>query len=295
MPIFSMTGFARAEGERDGFDWTWEIKSVNGRGLDVRFRLPPGFDYLEPALRTAVAERLTRGNVSVALNLNIQPGAAAVQVNREILDSLLATAAELEGAPGTAPARLDGLLAVRGVIESREPDLSGAEQEARESDVLGSFGDAVQSLADIRGEEGARLAKVVEQDTADVADLAVRAAAATAAREDAFRQRLKERVQALLDEIPGLPEERLAQEVAAQLVKTDVAEELERLRAHVSAIGDLLGEGGAIGRRLDFLCQELNREANTLCAKANDVELGQIGLDLKAVIDRMREQVQNIE
>lgn len=292
--IASMTGFARADGQSDSHVWTFEVKSVNGRGLDVRFRLPAGFDALETTARTEIARRLRRGNVSVALAVSRAAGAAAMRINRTLLDQLIAVCRDYADA-GLAPPSLDGLLAIRGVVEPAEESESDEARVQLEAAVAATLVEALERLVAARFAEGARLAEVLAAQIAEIERLTDEASRTAAMQPAALKERLRSQVQALLDSVPALPEERLAQEAALLIARADVREELDRLRAHVAAARELLTEGGAIGRRLDFLCQELNREANTLCSKSSDVELTRIGLALKAAIEQFREQVQNIE
>jgi uncharacterized protein (TIGR00255 family) len=289
-----MTGFARSDGALGAHSWTFEIKSVNGRNLDVRSRLPSGFDQLDQQIRAAVAARLKRGSVSVSLAVLRQNAATQYRVNRDLLDRLVALSHEIAGA-GVEPARVDGLLAVRGVVEAVEEPESEEERAEVEVAMLATLDQALGRLADARLAEGARLITVLSNHLAEIERL-VRAAGDTAAAQPAaLRERLRTQLAALLEAVPALPEERLAHEAALIVSKADVREELDRLAAHVAAARDLLARGGAVGRQLDFLCQEFNREANTLCSKSADVELTRIGLALKAAIEQLREQVQNIE
>lgn len=297
MTVYSMTGFAQIEGRDETFDWVWEAKSVNGRGLDLRCRLGGGLDRLEPTVRKAVAQHFKRGNLSVSLRLTRHVGSQQVQVNRQLLDELIALAGEYRSAEGIERPGLDGLLALRGVIEpvgEAEEDKQG-ENAARDKALLNSLGEALDGLATARAAEGAHLGEIVSAQLADMQSLSERAGESAALRPVAAKARLEAQVSALLEAGAPLPEERLVQELALLAVKTDIREELDRLVTHISAATALLAEGGAIGRKLDFLAQELNREANTLCAKSNDPQLSEIGLELKAVIDQFREQVQNIE
>jgi uncharacterized protein (TIGR00255 family) len=291
-----MTGFARVEGSQDGTSWAWELKSVNSKSLDVRLRLPPGFDYLEPLLRTSLAQRLKRGAISATLSLTRDAGAGGgLRVNRAALDQILALADELTGRIEAAPPRLDGLLALRGVLEAAGEEESPEAREMLAAVFLAGWEAALASLVAMREAEGARLAAVLRERLAEMTLLAAAAEASAAAQPDAIRARLRSLVAALLDASPALPEERLAQEAALLVARADIREELDRLAAHLAAAQDLLREGTAIGRRFDFLCQEFNREANTLCSKSADVELTRTGLALKAAIEQLREQVQNIE
>ncbi|HUL09424.1 MAG TPA: YicC/YloC family endoribonuclease [Candidatus Acidoferrum sp.] len=299
MPIASMTGFARAEGAdaadlHPGLHWAWEVKSVNGRNLDVRCRLPPGFEALESPARAALAERFKRGNFALTLTLARGGEPPRARINRELLDQLIALAGDLGGR--TERPRLDSLLGVRGVVEVVEEAEPTEEQRAvRLTRMNETLARALAALDAMRHEEGARLAALVGQHLDAIEALRQRAAATAAAQPAALKARLKAQLDALLEASPALPEERLAQEAALLVTKADVREELDRLAAHVAAARKLLAEGGAVGRKFDFLCQEFNREANTLCSKSADVELTAIGLELKAAIDQLREQVQNIE
>ena len=295
MSVHSMTGFARAEGRDGTVDWVWEAKSVNGRGLDLRCRLGNGLEALEPALRKAVAARFKRGNVSINLRLARQAGTSQVRVNRELLDDLIALAGEYRGAEGIERPGLDGLLALRGVIEPVDEIEAGEDGAARDKSIAASMEELLDELSAARAAEGASLGDIVGAQLAEMARLSQRAGECAALRPEAAKLRLTAQVAALLEAGAPALEERLAQELAILAVKSDVREELDRLATHIAAAGALLSEGGAVGRKLDFLSQELNREANTLCAKSNDVQLSDIGLELKAVIDQFREQVQNIE
>jgi uncharacterized protein (TIGR00255 family) len=291
-----MTGFARADGAEDGLSWAWELKSVNGKGLDLRLRLPPGYDAIEPGMRNLLAARLKRGNVSVNLNLEKRAGAATLRVNREILNQVLALANEITHQVEAAPPRLDGLLAIRGVLETAEEEEPSAEQrERRHKAMLASAEVALGRLVEMREAEGTRLGEVLERRLEEIAGLVRDAEATAGAQPEAIRTRLKSLVAALMETGASFSEERLAQEAALLVGRADVREELDRLEAHIAAARDLLGEGTGIGRRFDFLCQEFNREANTLCSKSADLELTRIGLALKSSIEQLREQVQNVE
>lgn len=293
MGIASMTGFARSEGDVLGISWVWEIKSVNGKSLDLRVRLGPGFDSLEPQLRALLTQRFRRGNFSANLGVT-RTAPAAVRVNRETLAQLVGLMKELAGEIEAAPPRIDGLLALRGVVETVEDEADAVLEERRQA-VLASWANALEKLTDARAEEGARLATVLRTQLADMTRLVEAAAACAAAQPAAIRERLQTMLVNLADLVPGMPEERVAQEMALLVARSDIREELERLRAHLGQAADLLQQEEAVGRRLDFLCQELNREANTLCSKSADIELTRIGLSLKAAVEQFREQVQNIE
>ncbi|HVM81941.1 MAG TPA: YicC/YloC family endoribonuclease [Stellaceae bacterium] len=293
--IASMTGFARAEGDAEGIAWTWEIKSVNSKSLDLRFRLPPGLDALELPLRALLSERLKRGSIGVNLVLARAGGGGGVRVNRAALEQVLALARELAREIDAAPPTVDGLLALRGVLDGGEEELDTAARERREAALIASFRQAIDALGTMRRAEGARLGLVLQERLDDIAKLVAAAESSAAAQPEAIRQRLRTLIAALVEAVPAMSEERLAQEAALLVARGDIREELDRLHAHIAAARELLAEGGAIGRRLDFLCQEFNREANTLCSKSADVELTRTGLALKAAIEQLREQVQNIE
>ncbi len=295
MGVHSMTGFARAEGRDGTVDWIWEAKSVNGRGLDLRCRLATGLEALEPELRKAATARFKRGNISINLRLARQTVTPQVRVNRELLDNLIALAGEYRGAEGIERPGLDGLLALRGVIEPVDEVEDGGDCAARDKAIAASMAELLDELSAARAAEGASLSEIVGAQLAAMEDLSQRAGESAALRPEAAKARLEAQVAALLEAGAPLAEERLAQELAMLAVKTDIREELDRLGTHIAAAKALVSEGGAIGRKLDFLAQELNREANTLCAKSNDAQLSDIGLELKAVIDQFREQVQNIE
>ena len=295
MPVASMTGFARGTGRDGDFTWTWEAKSVNARGLDMRCRMPPGMDSLEPEVRRRLGDHFKRGNFNIALQVNRAARQTRIVINREALAQVEALARELRDDLGLEPPRVDGLLNVRGVIETIEEEEDETERGRRETAILASLDETLDALAAARREEGARLADVLAAQLDQIAALTDAARASEANRPERRRERLGEQLAEVLGSIPALSEERLNQEVALLLVKADTREETDRLQAHVAAARELLENGGPAGRRLDFLCQEFNRESNTLCSKAAEVELTGIGLDLKAVIDQFREQVQNVE
>jgi uncharacterized protein (TIGR00255 family) len=288
-----MTGFARAEGEADGISWIWEVKSVNGRALELRLRLPAGFEPIEPQLRAALAQHCRRGNIAANLAVTrLTP--PAIRINRAMLAQIVALLRELSGEIDAAPPRLDGLVGMRGVIETVEDDPDDI-VEARRAAVLAGWSVTLDRLATARSEEGARLAAILADQRGALASLVEAASGCAAAQPAAIRARLEALLAELSGLAPAMPEERVAQELAMLVSRADVREELDRLRAHLAQVGDLFERGEAIGRQLDFLCQELNREANTLCSKSADIELTRIGLSLKAAIEQFREQVQNLE
>ena len=295
MPIASMTGFARTEGESGSTRWVWELKSVNGKGLDIRCRLPQGSDALDALVRAAIAERCRRGNISVTLTVSHDDRESRLTVNEDLLNQLLDLADRYtDRLHGDRP-RFEGLLGVRGVLETAEHEEGAEESEARAAAMGQSFHAALDRLTDARRVEGDKLETVVRGLIEDITGSTAAAAETGAAQPESLRRRLLDQIAPLLEALPALPEERIAQEVALLASKADIQEEIDRLKAHCDAATTLVDEGGPVGRRLDFLCQEFNREANTICSKSGDIALTRIGLDLKASIDRLREQVQNIE
>ena len=295
MPISSMTGFARASGERQGLFWQWEIKSVNGKALDVRLRLPPGFEALETPVRAALAAAFRRGNLQVSLSVSGQVARETVRLNQDILDRLVAAGEGLRDRIGGDALRADVLLSIKGVVEvATEPEEEG-EAEARNGAMLKSFQEALTALAAARREEGDRLNAVVSAQVQRIAELAEAARRNPSRSPEAIRARLAEQVSRLMETGASLDPDRLHQEAMMLATRADIQEELDRLNSHVEAAQALLASNEAVGRKFDFLAQEFNREANTLCSKASDRSLTAIGLDLKTVIDQLREQVQNIE
>jgi uncharacterized protein (TIGR00255 family) len=293
MAVSSMTGFARSEGEAAGISWVWELKSVNGKSLDLRLRLPPGYDALEAPLRAALGGRLRRGNVSANLTVN-RVAPPTIRINREMLGRVLSLIAELGAEVEAAPPRLDGLLGLRGIIETVEDEPDDV-VETRRAALVDSWGVAIERMAASRREDGARLGAVLSGQLAELAELVAAASASAAAQPEALRARLQQSLAALDELAPSMPRERVAQELALLVSRGDIREELDRLRAHIAQAGELLRKGEGVGRELDFLCQELNRETNTLCSKSADIELTRIGLSLKVVVEQFREQVQNLE
>jgi uncharacterized protein (TIGR00255 family) len=293
MALSSMTGFARIEGALGDTHWVWEIKSVNGRGLEPRFRLPPGYDFLEHDLRKGLSANFARGSFNAFLSLKGAAVEGAFTVNRAALASALQLVEEIRLAIDCDKPRPEGILALRGVVE-QESSLSDDDARAALAAALKkSFAEAAALLAAARQREGAALAALIEGQLATIESLTAAARASAEAAPDAIKARIASQ---LADLVGGaVAEDRLAAEAALMAVKADIREELDRLDAHVAAGRALMNEGGAVGRKLDFLTQEFNREANTLCSKAQDMGLKRIGLDLKTTIDQMREQVQNVE
>jgi len=295
MALSSMTGFARGHGVCGSYAWAWEIKSVNGKGLDLRLRLPPGWDAIEVAVRSRAAETLARGSIQASLTVERTGTPPTVRVNAAVLEAVLAAARQLARRIEASPPTLDGLLALKGVIEVSEAEENEDERRSAEAAVIAGFAEVIAALAEMRRHEGAALGRVLAVRLGEIAALTERAELTPGRRPEAIRARLAEQVATLLSQSDRFDPDRLHQEAILIATKADVREELDRLAAHVAQAQLLIEQGGPIGRRLDFLAQELNREANTLCAKANDVELTNIGLELKAAVEQFREQVQNVE
>jgi len=293
-PIASMTGFARTEGLVGPIAWVWELRSVNGRGLELRFRLPNGWEALEPAFKDAAAKVLKRGNVTANLNIK-RDQESRLSLDPAALDQVLALAMDLHARiPGSPVPRAEALLALPGVMRQAAADPAEERTQATPPMQAG-FAQALTDLVTSRQGEGARLAALLTGQLNEIATLRDLAAEQAAGQPAAHKARVMENLTALLRESPSLPEERIAQEVALLAARSDVREELDRLSAHIDAAHALLKEGINIGRRFDFLVQEFNREANTLCSKSASVALTATGLKLKATIEQLREQVQNIE
>jgi len=291
-----MTGFARAEGATDTCTWGWEAKSVNGKGLDVRMRYPRGFDFLDTAARDRVAKRFKRGNVSLNLDVNWTVPQSVVAVNEDVLAQILQAAQKIQVAvPDARPPSVDGLLALRGVLEQSEDDSSDERARALETVLMEGLDQLLDQLTEGRDGEGERMGGVLHDQLAVIESLSESAGELAALQPDAIRKRLVDQISILVEDVGGIDQDRLAQEAAIVMTKADVREELDRLSAHIEAARELLAQDDPVGRRLDFLCQEFNREANTLCSKSFDTDLTRIGLELKAVIEQFREQVQNIE
>lgn len=296
MALSSMTGFGRADGAADGLAWTWEIRSVNGRGLDIRMRLAPGYDSLDAPVREALAKRLVRGNLSVNLTVERRSANGSVRLNEALLGDILRAADRVaELSSGARPSTAD-LLGMKGVLETVEGGLDDPQQRAaRERALLVSFEEAVGKLVEARRAEGSRIEAVLSEQVAQIATLAAEVRASPSRTPEAIRSRLAEVISRLVDTSTNFDAERLHQEAVLAATRADVEEELARLNAHVAAAREIMSEQGAVGRKLDFLAQEFNREANTLCSKANAVDITRLGLSLKSVIDQLREQVQNVE
>jgi uncharacterized protein (TIGR00255 family) len=293
--IASMTGFARTSGAVGDFLWTWELKSVNGRSLDVRCRVPQGFEAMDGAVRQAAAEHFKRGNLSVNLSVDEVASRGRLTVNRGALDQILALVGEMQGRLDAHPPSIDGLLGLKGVLEIETPPVDEETLHQRQMAIESGLKQAMTELGAMRRVEGTRMAGIVLSHLDEVERLRLAAVATAGAQPANIRQRLEEQLKQLMPEGVPVDPDRLVQELALIAGRADVREEIDRLAAHVAAARDLIAKGGAVGRKLDFLCQEFNREANTLCSKAADLALTNLGIELKAAIEQLREQIQNIE
>ncbi|MBL8565527.1 MAG: YicC family protein [Hyphomicrobiaceae bacterium] len=295
MSLNSMTGFGRAEGSYEGQSWVWEVRSVNGRGLDVRLRLPPGSDALEARVREALARRFSRGSISINLAVQRTGGVTEIRLNEQALAQVLAAADRVRALAGGERPPVDALLSMRGVLEVVEPIDDEAHQKPRHDAMVASLEHALGDLARARTQEGDRLSVVISGQLDEIGRLVAEVRESPLRTREAIAERLAEQVRRLVEANGVLDPQRLHQEAVLLATKADVAEELERLASHIVAARGLMEEAGSVGRKLDFLMQEFNREANTLCSKSNATEITRAGLALKVVIDQMREQVANIE
>ncbi|HET7911065.1 MAG TPA: YicC/YloC family endoribonuclease [Pseudolabrys sp.] len=295
MALSSMTGFARSHGVAGAYAWAWEIKSVNAKGLDLRFRFPPGWDAVEVPARARGTEKLSRGTVYANLTVERKGIQPTVRVNEPVLGAVLSALQRLSAKVKASPPTLDGILSLKGVIEVTEEDESEEDHRAAEAAIVSGFERALTALLDMRQAEGQTLGRLLSTRLDEITALSTRAEKAPGRKPEAIRARLAEQVSALLEASERFDSERLYQEAVLLAAKADIREELDRLASHAAQAKKLLADGGAIGRKLDFLAQELHRESNTLTAKANDLELTNIGLELKSTVEQFREQVQNLE
>ena len=294
MSLKSMTGFGRADDAIGTTRWHWEVRSVNGRGLDLRLKLPPGLESLEPRVREIAGKRLARGNVGVALTVRREEGVSQIRLNTDVLHQVRAAAEQVRVAVGGDGPSVDTLLGIKGVLEIVEVAESEEEADARAKAMMASLTTALDSLIAGRSAEGQRLRTILLDILSEIERLAQAIGQSPARSPEAVRARLREQVARLL-EGPNFDEQRLHQEAVLLATRADIEEELQRLGAHIAAARELLDMVEPVGRKLDFLTQEFNREANTLCSKSNDTEITRLGLQIKALIEQMREQVQNIE
>ncbi|WP_313522361.1 YicC/YloC family endoribonuclease [Shinella sp.] len=295
MTLQSMTGFSRVEGTSGRTRWAWEFRSVNGKGLDLRLRLPPGLEALEADVRRIAGEAFSRGNLQIGLATSVSEAQVEAVVNQGALAAVLALRDQLAGTIDPAPLKLDTLLSVRGIVDFREAEESEAERTTRDADIRTGLAEAIRSLADMRRKEGAALAEVLLGQVARIEVLTATVEADPSRSVSAIAERLSAQVAMLMQGTTALDRDRLHQEAALIATKADLREEIDRLKAHVRAARELIAEGGPIGRKLDFLAQEFNRESNTICSKSNAAQVTAAGIELKVVIDQFREQVQNLE
>jgi len=296
LPVYSMTAFARTEDYNKHCSWTWEVRSVNGKGLDVRSRVPSGFENLESTARDQVKKSFSRGNISISLSVEWIRKGQSFAINEDILNNYVNLLPQLSRrVPDATPVSLDSLLNLKGVIESSDHSITEDAQIKLEIALLKSLDEALISLQAMRAAEGKILGNILNQQVNAILSSCKAATKVAATQPDVIRKRLKGQVSSLLEDISSLSPERLEQEAALLMTKADVSEELDRIGAHVVAAQDLLKLDSAVGRKLDFICQEFNREASTLCSKSGDMELTRIGLEMRATIEKFREQVQNVE
>ncbi len=295
MALQSMTGFARSQADISLASIVWEIRSVNGRSLDVRLRTPQGYDWIDADARKAIQQTFARGNIQASLTVTQHAMAANPVVNEDFLKDVAGLAKRLEKQFGCKPASADGLLALKGVLELPETVIGDVEKDMLGTAILGALDEALAGLTMAREAEGAALVAILSEKLAELEILSARAEADPSRSAEAIRQRLSAQVQLLLDGSSQLDETRLSQEAAFLATKADIREELDRLNTHISASRELLSGDRAVGRKLDFIAQEFNRESNTLCSKSNATSITAVGLEMKVVIDQFREQVQNLE
>ncbi len=295
MTLQSMTGFARSEGSCGRYRWAWELRSVNGKGLDLRLRLPAGMEALETELRDIAAKSLSRGNIQAGLSLSASETKMEAVVNRDALDAVLALKRDLGDAVSDAPLSFDTLLSVRGLVEFREPEEAADEQDARNRDIVEGFGAAISALKAMREREGASLFTILSGHIDKIEQLTRIIEADPSRQPEQIRARLAAQIALIGDGNAGLDRDRLHAEAVLLATKADLREEIDRLIGHVAAARELLDSGVPVGRKLDFLAQEFNRESNTICSKSNASAVTAAGIELKVVIDQFREQVQNLE
>jgi uncharacterized protein (TIGR00255 family) len=295
MVLSSMTGFARSHGASGPYTFEWELKSVNAKGFDLRLRLPQGWDELEAFAKKRAAELLSRGTVYANFNIKRADALSTVRINEDVLAAVVKVASSLAGRIDAVAPSIDGLLAIKGVIEVVEPERDDDEDKAAMAAASAAFDEALKNLLAMRRREGEALGQILSLRMDEMEALAKRAEAAPGRKPEAIKARLAEQIAALLETSDRFDPDRLNQEALLIAAKADIREELDRIASHIAQAREIIGKGGAIGRRLDFLAQEFNREVNTTCSKSNDVELTNIGLEMKNVVEQFREQVQNLE
>jgi uncharacterized protein (TIGR00255 family) len=295
MVLSSMTGFARSHGASGPYAFEWELKSVNAKGFDLRLRLPPGWEELEALAKKRAAEVLSRGTVYANFNVRRTNAQSTVRVNEDVLASILRVAASLASKIDAVAPSIDGLLAIKGVIEVGEPEADEMEDKAAKDAAAAAFDQALVNLVDMRQREGNALGQILLQRMDEIEGLAKKAETAPGRKPDAIKARLAEQIALLMETSDRFDPDRLSQEALLIATKADIREELDRIASHIAQTRDMIAKGGPIGRRLDFLAQEFNREVNTCCSKSNDIELTNTGLEMKNVVEQFREQVQNLE
>ncbi|MQB43595.1 YicC/YloC family endoribonuclease [Rhizobium sp. ICMP 5592] len=295
MVLQSMTGFARREGTSGRSRWTWELRSVNGKGLDARLRLPPGLERLETDVRKLITDRFSRGNLQVGLSVSVDESRVEAVVNQGALATVLALRDQLTGIIDPAPLRLDTLLGIRGIVEFKEAEESEDALTARDADIMAGLKAALADLSEMRGQEGRALGQILLGHVATIETLTATVERDPSRSPQEIATKLAAQVSILLDGAGSLDRDRLHVEAALIATRADLREEIDRLKAHVVAARELIAKGGPVGRKLDFLAQEFNRESNTICSKSNSAAVTAAGIELKVVIDQFREQVQNLE
>jgi uncharacterized protein (TIGR00255 family) len=295
MALSSMTGFARSQGASGPYTFEWELKSVNAKGFDLRMRLPPGWDDLEAIAKKRAGEVLSRGTVYANLNVKRANAVSAIRINEDVLASIVRVAGVLASKIDAVAPSIDGLLSIKGVIEVVEPESDEAEDKAAKAAAVTAFEAALANLVEMRQREGIALGQILAQRMDEVERLARKAEASPGRKPDAIRARLAEQIATLLESSDRFDPDRLNQEAIMIATKADIREELDRIASHIAQAREMIGKGGPVGRRLDFLAQEFNREVNTCCSKSNDLELTNTGLEMKNVVEQFREQVQNLE
>lgn len=295
MTISSMTGFARSNGQTDTASWSWEFKSVNAKGFDLRLRIPSGLDGIESDLRRMIGAVIVRGTIHAALDLTRTIRTPEIRINADLVARLARELNKAASKAGLQPPSMDAVIAVKGVIEIADEQEDEASREALQTALIQSLEEAIVALFSARKAEGSALLMVLSSRIDDMQRLATAAEKLPSRQPDAVKARLKTQIDDLLDASSTFDAQRLHQEAVVLTIKADIREELDRLNAHIEQTRALLLRGGAVGRRLDFIAQELSRETNTICAKSNDIALTAIGMDLKTLVEQFREQVQNVE
>ncbi|PZM16971.1 YicC/YloC family endoribonuclease [Rhizobium tubonense] len=295
MALQSMTGFARREGTSGRHRWAWELRSVNGKGLDLRLRLPPGLERLEADIRHLASDHFSRGNIQAGLSLSLGENRFEAVINQDALAAVLALRDQLAGVVDPAPLKLDTLLSIRSIVEFREAEDSEDVIAARDGDIMAGLEGALFDLQTMRQQEGRALGHILLDQVETIETLTATVESDPSRSQAEIASKLAAQIAVLMEAAPGLDRDRLYAEAALLATRADLREEIDRLKAHVAAARDLIAKGGPVGRKLDFLAQEFNRESNTICSKSNAVAVTAAGIELKVIIDQFREQVQNLE